>query len=299
MEKRKQTVLIVDDVPANTEFLTEVLGDDQKILAAASGQEALDTAISRLPDLILLDILMPDQDGYEICTKLKKEPATQNIPIIFVTALDQEQDEARGLQVGAIDYITKPFSPPIVRARVRNHLELKRYRDLLENLSTTDELTGIPNRRQFDHALDREWRRGLRNQSPVSLVLMDVDCFKAFNDHYGHLAGDDCLRRVADTLAGAARRPGDVMARLGGEEFVSLLPETDHRGAMVTANRIQQGVSSMGVPHAFSEAAEHVTLSIGLATMVPTKEQTSSDLIRRADEFLYLAKHNGRNQIAG
>jgi len=299
MDKRKQTVLIVDDVHANTEFLTEVLGDEQKILVATSGQEAFDTAVSRLPDLILLDILLPDQDGYEICTRLKKEPATQNIPIIFVTALDQEQDEERGLRAGAIDYITKPFRPPIVRARVRNHLELKRYRDLLENLSTTDELTGIPNRRQFDHAMDREWRRGLRNQSPISLVLMDVDCFKAFNDHYGHLAGDDCLRQVAGKLVEAARRPGDVMARLGGEEFVSLLPETDHRGALVTANRIQQGMTSMRVPHAFSEVSEHVTLSIGLATMIPTKEHTTSDLIKRADEFLYLAKHNGRNQIAG
>jgi diguanylate cyclase (GGDEF)-like protein len=298
MNDRKPTVLIADDVPANVEFLTEVLGDDKEILVATTGRQALETAIAQLPDLILLDIIMPDQDGYEICVRLKRESATQNIPVIFVTALNQEQDEARGLEVGAIDYITKPFSPSIVRARVRNQLELKRYRDLLEKLSTTDGLTSIPNRRQFDQTLDREWRRGVRNQSTLALILMDVDGFKAFNDHYGHVAGDDCLRMVAASVAQIARRPGDLAARFGGDEFACLLPETNSGGALMAATRVQENVNNMQIPHAFSTAADHVTISAGLAAMVPVLGQSPSELIKRADERLYAAKQRGRNQVA-
>ena len=298
MSDRKPTVLIADDVPANVEILTEVLGDDQEILVATTGREALETAIAQLPDLILLDIIMPDLDGYEICARLKREPATQNIPVIFVTALAQERDEARGLEIGAIDYIAKPFSPSVIRARVRNHLELRRYRDMLEKLSTTDGLTGIPNRNQFDQVLDREWRRAVRHQSTLALILMDVDSFKAFNDHYGHVAGDDCLRLVAANVAKVARRPGDLAARFGGDEFACLLPDTDSEGALLTATRVQENVHAMQVPHAFSTAADHVTLSAGVAAMTPVVGQSPSELIRRADERLYTAKQRGRNQVA-
>jgi diguanylate cyclase (GGDEF)-like protein len=293
----KQTVLIVDDAPANIEVLSEVLNVEYEVLFATSGEDALDIAFDETPDLILLDIMMPNMDGYEVCARLKADSRTRAIPVIFVTAMDQEEDETKGLAAGAIDYLTKPVRPPIVRARVHNHLELKRYRDVLEQLSTTDGLTGVANRRRFDEFLEREWSRARRNKTPISLVMLDIDFFKAFNDHYGHLAGDDCLRRVARTLASAVRRPADLVARYGGEEFACLLPDTDDKGAAWMANRFFETMNDLDIPHAYSEAANHVTLSMGVATLTPLVGQSHSELVMRADQLLYEAKRNGRNRF--
>jgi diguanylate cyclase (GGDEF)-like protein len=297
MDMTRQTVLIVDDTPANIEMLSEALSDEYEVLFATSGQDALDIASTQHPDLILLDVIMPDMDGYQVCTRLKEGSRTRTIPVIFVTAMDHEEDETKGLNVGAIDYLTKPIRPPIVRARVRNHLELKRYRDSLESLSSTDGLTGIPNRRQFDQAFDREWRRARRKQTPLSLVLMDIDLFKDYNDYYGHLAGDDCLRTLARVLAECIRRPTDLIARYGGEEFACVLPDTDMKGALWFGNQLLEKVNALHTPHAHSAVADHVTLSLGVATLVPIVGQPAFELIRRADECLYAAKRNGRNQI--
>jgi len=297
MEVRRQTVLIVDDTPANIEILSEVLDNAYEVLFATNGQDALNIAFDQNPDLILLDVMMPEMDGYEVCTRLKQDPRTRGIPVIFVTALDQEGDETKGLQLGAIDYFTKPIQPPIVQARVRNHLELKRYRDFLENLSATDGLTGISNRRRLDEVLAIEWRRAKRNQTPLSLILMDIDLFKTYNDHYGHLAGDDCLRQLARAIAQCVRRPTDLVARYGGEEFACLLPDTDTDGALLVAKQMWANFNSLNIPHAYSPVADHVTQSLGVATLIPLAGQPLFDLIRRADEFLYVAKRNGRNQI--
>jgi diguanylate cyclase (GGDEF)-like protein len=297
MEERKQTVLIVDDEPMNIEILNEALGAEHEILFATNGQEALGIASNELPDLILLDVILPDLDGYQVCTRLKNDPKTRDIPIIFVASMDPEEDEAKGLDVGAIDYLAKPIRSPIVRARVRNHLELKRYRDYLEKVSATDGLTRIANRRWFDEQLEREWRRARRKHTPLSLILMDIDFFKAYNDHYGHLAGDDCLRQLARALEGCARRPADLVARYGGEEFVCLLPDTDANGALCVATLLREKVDGLNIPHAYSPVADHVTLSIGVSTLVPVVGQPPFDLIRRADELLYAAKQNGRNQV--
>ncbi|HQN19877.1 MAG TPA: PleD family two-component system response regulator [Syntrophobacteraceae bacterium] len=296
-EKVRQTVLIVDDAPANIELLSEVLESEYEVLFALSGEDGLNIAFEEAPDLILLDIVMPQMDGYEVCARLKADPRTQTIPVIFVTAMDLEEDETKGLALGAIDYITKPIRPPIVRARVRNHLELKRYRDLLERLTTTDGLTGIANRRRFDAFLESEWSRARRSQKPLSLIMLDIDFFKAFNDHYGHLAGDDCLRQVAQCLDGRVRRPADLVARYGGEEFACLLPETNAMGAATMAKRFLESMNELNIPHAYSEAADHVTLSMGVATIIPLIGQPSSELVRRADQLLYEAKQNGRNQF--
>ncbi|MBF0494998.1 MAG: PleD family two-component system response regulator [Deltaproteobacteria bacterium] len=297
MAANKQKILIVDDTPQNIEVLAEVLGPDQEILFAVSGRDGLDIALSEAPDLILLDVMMPEMDGYEVCTRLKAEERTKDIPVIFITALNQEDDEAKGLEIGAIDYITKPISPPIVRARVKNHLELKRYRDFLENLSSLDGLTGVPNRRRFDECLDLEWRRALRSGGPFALIMMDIDFFKAFNDNYGHVLGDDCLKRVAAALATVARRPGDMVARYGGEEFVCLLPETNIEGAVQVADSLREKVISQGIPHRFSSVAGHVTMSFGVAVMIPSLNKSPTDLIKLADERLYQAKQTGRNRI--
>ncbi len=296
-EKVRQTVLIVDDAPANIELLSEVLESEYEVLFALSGEDGLNIAFEEAPDLILLDIVMPQMDGYEVCDRLKADPRTRTIPVIFVTAMDLEEDETKGLALGAIDYIIKPIRPPIVRARVRNHLELKRYRDLLERLTTTDGLTGIANRRRFDAFLESEWSRARRSQKPLSLIMLDIDFFKAFNDHYGHLAGDDCLRQVAQCLDGRVRRPADLVARYGGEEFACLLPETNAMGAATMAKRFLESMNELNIPHAYSEAADHVTLSMGVATIIPLIGQPSSELVRRADQLLYEAKQNGRNQF--
>jgi diguanylate cyclase (GGDEF)-like protein len=294
----KQTVLIVDDMASNIEILNGILGNDYNILFAINGSEALDIAYEQVPDLILLDVVMPDMDGYIVCSYLKAEEKTRDIPVIFVTSMDQEDDESRGLDAGGIDYVTKPLRPSIIKARVRNHLELKRYRDHLKTTSTLDALTTIPNRRQFDDILEKEWLRGKRNQTPLSLLLMDIDFFKAYNDKYGHPAGDDCLRRLARGLADVVLRPADLFARYGGEEFTLLLPDTDADGALSVANRVQETINQLNIPHTESTVADHVTFSIGVATLIPSEPLSSFDLVQCADELLYTAKRKGRNRVA-
>jgi diguanylate cyclase (GGDEF)-like protein len=297
MEKARYTVLIVDDEPLNIELLGQTLSDSAEIIFATTGAEALRIAADQLPDLILLDVLLPDIDGYEVCSRLKEDPKTKSIPVIFVTAMDQEEDETRGLEIGAIDYITKPFRPPIVRARVSNHLELKLYRDMLETLSAIDGLTGIANRRRLDETLEREWRRAQRLCAPISLVMMDIDHFKEYNDNYGHMAGDECLRLLTRCFAENLKRPGDLVARYGGEEFTCVLPDTAAEGASRLASLLREKVDDLAIPHAFSPAADHVTISAGSATMFPAPDQESKELILKADQALYAAKAGGRNCI--
>jgi diguanylate cyclase (GGDEF)-like protein len=294
----RATILVVDDYPANVFLLGEGLMEDYDVIVATNGMQALEMASSiKRPDLILLDILMPEMDGYEVCRRLKDEPWTHGIPIIFISAKDAVEDETRGLEAGAVDYITKPISLPIVRARVRTHVELKRHRDLLENLSMRDGLTGIGNRRSFEQHLDMVWRNAARDRTQVSLVLADIDHFKLYNDHYGHVAGDDCLRRVAGTLQEQIRRPADLVARYGGEEFVCVLPGTGRPGALGVAEAIRAAVEALGLPHAASPVTDHVTISLGVATSVPGAGQTSEELLQQADEALYAAKGSSRNTV--
>jgi diguanylate cyclase (GGDEF)-like protein len=297
MSNLKPTILIADDTATNIELLDAVLGSDYEILFATSGAQAVELAIAETPDLILLDVMMPEMDGFETCILLKTDRRTAEIPVIFVTSLIKEEEETRGLEVGAIDFISKPFSSAVIRARVRNHLELKRQRDILSGLSFLDGLTGLANRRRFDQFLDQEWRRGLRSRSPLSLILMDIDFFKAFNDAAGHLAGDDCLRRIAHALEISIHRRGDLIARYGGEEFVCVLPDTDAAGAHRVAVSIQVLIASLALPHPRSAIAPIVTLSLGVATRVATLTDEYSALIHDADQAMYRAKEAGRNRI--
>ncbi|MBF0379544.1 MAG: diguanylate cyclase [Magnetococcales bacterium] len=290
-------ILIVDDVPGNIKALSAILEDDYKIIIATSGKSALKIVLSQTIDLILLDVKMPEMDGYEVCEKLKADRATAGIPVIFVTAQKEEVNETRGLNIGAVDYITKPARPAILKLRVKIHLELKKQRDLLQELSDKDGLTGIPNRRKFDEYLKQTWYSAIRSQSPISIILMDVDYFKHYNDNYGHTSGDKCLKQIARALIDSKRRPSDFMARYGGEEFVCVLQDTDTVGVNTVGEMIRNNVASLQIPHAHSMVADHITFSLGAVSLIPSLDSTPEDVIKVADENLYKAKEGGRNRL--
>lgn len=290
-------ILMVDDAPTNIQMLHETLKDDYRLFFATNGRDALRLAKESPPDLIILDIIMPEMDGYEVCRLLKADSRLHDIPIIFITSMQQQEDEVVGLELGAVDYIMKPFNPAIVRLRVRNQIALKRQRDQLARLSNLDGLTGIPNRRALDATLEREWRRCHRSNKPLSLIMADIDHFKSYNDTYGHLQGDDCLKLVGTTLQQTLVRPGDLLARYGGEEFIALLPETDATGAALVAHKMMQAIRALDLPHTGSTTSDQVTISIGVATTLPERITSSAVLLEAADTALYLAKQGGRNQV--
>lgn len=289
-------ILVVDDQPLNIRALHEVFRGSFEVLMAKSGEQALAVCRLESPDIILLDVLMPGMSGHEVCRRLKADPTTRDIPIIFITSQDQEDDEALGFEIGAVDFIRKPIQPVTVLARVRTHLALKLQSDLLRSMALVDGLTGIANRRRFDEELTACWNICLRLGTPLSLMLLDLDYFKQFNDRYGHLAGDSCLTRVANALKSCLHRPGDILARYGGEEFACLLPHTDPSGAMNRAELMRQGVHDLFIDHDGSTVSRHVTISIGVATLVPNGETVPAALLDAADKQLYVAKENGRDR---
>jgi diguanylate cyclase (GGDEF)-like protein len=267
-------------------------------MVALSAEEGLALAKHTPPDLILLDVMMPGMDGYSLCRILKQDLLLKEIPVVFLTARDEPTDVEFGFALGAVDYIHKPFSMPILKARVRSHLSLKRKSDQLTLLAGTDSLTGIANRRQFDTILEREWYRAQRNNSSLSVLMIDVDFFKRYNDHYGHVAGDACLKRVVQALKGALNRPGDLLARYGGEEFIALLPETDMIEAITVAERLRVAVCELELEHVNSSTSSCVTISLGGATAMPATQDQQQALVTHADDQLYLAKQAGRNCVS-
>jgi diguanylate cyclase (GGDEF)-like protein len=308
---RRHKVLIVDDTTANIEILYKILHGEYDVYFAKNGLDGIKVVQREMPDLILLDIMMPEMDGYQVCTQLKADPQTASIPVIFITAMGSEEDETKGLDCGAIDYLTKPISPPIVRARVRNHLELKRSRDTLESLgrelvdknlelkklAREDGLTGLANRRHFNEILEAEIKRAYRTRQFLSLILCDVDYFKRFNDHYGHVAGDKCLQVIGATLHSTFMRAGDLSARYGGEEFAVILPETTPENAEKLAEKLRQKIIAQDIPHAQSEALEVVSFSIGVVGAQVSRERNAEWFISAADKALYFSKENGRNRV--
>ncbi|UPT56654.1 diguanylate cyclase domain-containing protein [Dickeya zeae] len=289
-------VLVVDDQPINIHILNDVLADQFEVLMATNGERALEQARSQKPDLILLDIVMPGMDGYEVCRRLKAEPLTELIPVIFVTSQTETEVEAQGFEVGAVDFISKPINPAIVRARVTTQLTLKLYMDNMRDIAWIDGLTGLHNRRRFDEMLHSYWDQCLREARPVTLLMMDVDFFKRYNDQYGHQAGDECLCRIAMAIKQSLRRPLDMSFRYGGEEFACLLPFTEFDGGCQRAEAILQAVRQLAIPHQASDTAPFVTLSIGVDCQIPTADTSWETLLHNADSALYQSKALGRNR---
>lgn len=287
-------VLIVDDEPANVRVLAEALQNEYDLRFATDGERALSLAASLPADLILLDVVMPGLDGFEVLRRLQAQPATSATPVIFVTARDEVGEEEQGFALGAVDYITKPISAPIVRARVRTHLELKRQRDLLEQRALIDGLTGIANRRRFDEEFARRVAAAHEMQQALAVLMVDIDHFKPYNDYYGHGPGDDCLRRVAGALQRTFSRVGDLAARYGGEEFVVLMGAGD---TAAQAQRLLDAVHALELPHAVGGAGARVSVSVGAVERVPS-DRHGKDLLESADRLLYEAKRNGRNRCA-
>lgn len=295
-EPGRPLILIVDDSPESIRLLSGLILDKGDVLFATSGEAGLNLARQRRPDLILLDVEMPDLSGYEVCRRLKDDPDTRDIAVMIVTSHHSSAHEVQALESGAIDFLTKPLAPAVVRARVQTQLTLKSQADALHRQAMLDGLTGLYNRAYFHEHLELEWRRHQRQQVPLGFALLDVDHFKAFNDQYGHVAGDACLRRVAEALKASTRRPAEFVVRYGGEEFAIVMPNTPREEIGRFGEWICRQVQDLAIPHEGSSAAPVVTISAGLAVLVPTPDLTWSDLIERADRALYRAKQEGRNR---
>lgn len=290
-------ILVVDDQRINIQILYKGLSDDYTILAAYTGKEALKVAKEQMPDLILLDIMLEDMDGYEVCRTLKEDASTRDIPVIFVTSRDTVEDELKGLEMGAVDYFTKPFTIPLVKMRVGKQIELAQKTALLEHLSFIDSLTGAPNRRQFDEKLAEAIRYVDRNKRGISLLLLDIDYFKQYNDTYGHVKGDEVLKLVARTLSKGASRPLDIVARYGGEEFAVLLVDVSPDEGLLVAEKLRTSVENLSIKHQLSDFGV-ITVSIGVTHIDADHmaEIDSKEFIDEADRCLYVAKSEGRNK---
>ena len=298
MNEKLPRILIVDDERLNVEVLNGLLKDHYSIMVAMNGEEALKAARSKTkPDLILLDIMMPKMDGYEVCRKLKADQNTKEIPVIFVTAMNSADDETKGFDVGAVDYITKPIRTAVTVARINTHLELKSQRDYLSTLSMRDGLTGVANRRKFTEYLETEYQKALTEQSTLPLLMVDIDCFKSYNDCHGFLEGDDVLKLIAATIESKMESSTDLVARFGGELFTCLLPGRDYNDMVTIGETILDAIRALKIPHELSTVSDNLTVSIGGINFVPQSHSHVEDAIVLAEDKLYRAKESGRNRF--
>ncbi len=292
-------LLVVDDNLLNLRLAYEILGSQYQVFAATTGQQALDFCAATPPDLILLDVVMAGMDGLETCRRLQADPATRDIPVIFVTGGTHEGDEEACWQAGGVDFVSKPVSATTLRNRVRVHLTLKEQSDQLRQLAFIDGLTGLANRRYFDERYETDWRRARRQAAQLSVIALDVDYFKRFNDCYGHPAGDVCLQALANVMRNCLARPADLCARYGGEEFMCLLPDTPLEGALALTDKLAQAIAVLALPHRDGTSSGIVTVSMGVASCVPRDGLTPAALTKLADNMLYEAKADGRARARG
>ena len=296
-ETNRNSLLIVDDEAFNLDILTHILSPEYMIYTSKNGADAIEKAKEYLPDVVLLDIIMPEMDGYEVLTTLKNLEETREIPVIIITGLSSAEDEEKGLSFEAADYISKPFRAEIVKLRVRNQVQIINQIRTIEKLSMTDQLTGIPNRRSLDKRLHLEWCRAIRDKTPLSILMMDLDKFKNYNDTYGHQQGDAALRAVAKIYSQSLRRRIDFVARWGGEEFALLLPNTPLGGALDVAEKIRRDIENVVIP-CQDGSTTRITVSIGVNTQIPTPDSFLEFFIAGGDSALYTAKNEGRNRVA-
>ncbi len=320
-------VLLVDDQAMVAEGIRRMIADEHDIEFhyCADPKKAVQTAVACKATVILQDLVMPEVDGMTLVRFYRNNPATRDVPVIVLSSKDDPNIKSDAFGHGANDYLVKLPEKVELLARIRSHAksylaqkerdeafrslsnmqaQLEKMNNELANsnreltrLSSMDGLTGVSNRRQFDATMSREWQRAIRSDMPISLIFADIDFFKRYNDHYGHQAGDDCLKRVAETLLTTVHRPADLVSRYGGEEFVMILPDTTNEGALAVAEKALHSVRELNIPHENSEVADHVTLSIGVATLCPQENSGPEELIEVADRMLYRAKEKGRNKI--
>ncbi len=294
---KKGTILIVDDNPENIRVLgTILLAQNYHVVVAQDGEQAINALNENKPDLILLDIMMPNMDGFEACKRIKEKPEFEAVSIIFLTAKTEDNEIIKGFELGAADYITKPFNKNILLARVKTHIKLHQYHQRILQLALLDGLTQIPNRFHFDQVLKNEWNRHLRQQNKLAVIMIDIDFFKSINDDYGHLVGDDVLKKIAATLENEKKRAGDFIARYGGEEFAVIVTNTDQGDVSLFAEHLRYAIEALKIPTQ-NKQFKYVTISLGVAEIVPTQDSSLMQLIDAADKQLYIAKEQGRNQV--
>ncbi|HEB50023.1 MAG TPA: PleD family two-component system response regulator [Desulfobulbus sp.] len=313
------TVLLVDDQQMIAEAVRRALASEElDFHYCQNPTKAVEMATSLEPTIILQDLVMPELDGLTMVKFFRANPVTAQVPIIVLSTKEEPEIKSKAFELGANDYLVKLPDRIELIARIRYHSRAyisQKQRDeafealrrsqrklaeankVLERLSSLDGLTGVPNRRRFDQLLRKEWQRAIRHGSSISIIMLDIDFFKLFNDTYGHQGGDDCLRQVAGILEQSVRRETDMVARYGGEEFAAILPETGVKGALAVAEEMRANVEARQIPHENSKITDHVTISVGVATTVPEQGSRPDDLIAAADQALYQAKNNGRNRV--
>ena len=295
-EKKKNTILIVDDENMNLKILSSILIPEYTIFTATNGKNALEKTKEFKPDLILLDIIMPEMDGYQTLAEIKKCEDIHKTPVIFITGLNTNEAEEKGLALQAVDYITKPFSSMIVKLRVHNHIKIINQMRTIERLSMVDQLTNLPNRRCFNDRMDMEWRKAIREKTPISILIIDIDNFKSVNDTYGHQHGDTVLQIIANILTQSLKRPGDLASRWGGEEFIILLPNTNMDASVSIAEKIRINIEKTEISYKYISTMS-VTVSIGVNSEIPEQDSSIETFISNADKLLYTAKDSGRNRV--
>ena len=291
-----EKILIIDDSPVQANFLHSILALDYDITVTNTTEAGLEQVRSGEYSLVLLDVIMPGMDGFQLLKILQEEVVLSHIPVILITSLNDIQHEEQGLTLGAVDYITKPFHPAIVRARVNTHIKLYQYRTQIEREATVDQLTGVPNRRRYDRISVKRWQDAVRLGIPFSICMFDIDKFKVYNDSFGHPAGDKVIRAVAETASSMLRRGTDFFARYGGEEFVALILGGGAENDFAHLRKVRQAVEDLHIPHD-PGVSPWVTVSIGGITVVPKLGTLYDNYLKMADAMLYDAKRFGRNRV--
>jgi diguanylate cyclase (GGDEF)-like protein len=296
--EQNYTILCIDDESVNLKVLASIFKDHYNIVVCKSAKQGFQLALHESPDIILLDVLMPEENGFELMEKLKQHPKLTDIPVIFITGLQDAEDEEKGLMMGACDYIQKPFNHGIVRARVNTHLEIVRQRNLLQKFALFDSLTELPNRRKWQQDSVDYWLSSKNAQSPMVYGIIDVDHFKKYNDHYGHQQGDVVLRKIANIVRRTLFEFGGAIFRCGGEEFYFYFPASQQCDAESKLATCLKSVKQLAIPHHAISASSHVSISIGAIQVIPNEKNSVEQVMQQADERLYIVKNSTRNAVS-